>query len=39
MMKLLREKLDRDYVSGWATRLGVTDEWNQIQHRVDADSA
>ena len=39
MMKLLREKLDRDYVSRWAARLGVSDEWSQIQQRVDADSA
>ena len=39
MMKLLREKLDRDYVSRWAARLGVSDEWIQIQQRVDADSA
>jgi hypothetical protein len=39
MMKLLREKLDRDYISRWAARLGVSDEWSQIQQRVDADSA
>jgi hypothetical protein len=39
MMKLLREKLDRDYISRWAARLGVSDEWIQIQQRVDADSA
>jgi hypothetical protein len=35
MMKLLREKLDRDYVTGWAAKLGVADEWALVQQRVD----
>lgn len=35
MMKLLREKLDRDYVAEWAEKLGVTAEWELVCDRVD----
>jgi len=36
MMKLLREKLDRVYVTEWAKKLGISDEWALVQKRVDA---
>lgn len=35
MMKLLREKLDRAYIADWAAKLGVAEEWNLVQKRVD----
>ena len=35
MMKLQREKLDRAYVTEWATKLGVAQEWAAVQKRVD----
>lgn len=35
MMRLLREKLDRDYVTLWAAKLGVDQEWMAVQRRVD----
>lgn len=35
MMKLLQEKLDREYISHWAAKLGVTEEWSAVQQRVD----
>lgn len=35
MMKLLREKLDRDYIEQWAAKLGVTSEWKLVCQRVD----
>jgi hypothetical protein len=34
MMKLLREKLDRAYVTEWAAKLGVAEEWTLIQQRI-----
>jgi len=37
MMKLLREKLDREYVTAWAARLGVVAEWELVRQRVDDD--
>jgi hypothetical protein len=36
MMKLLRQELDRDYITEWATKLGLTAEWQLIQQRVDS---
>jgi hypothetical protein len=38
MMKLLRENLDRDYITEWAAKLRVADEWASVQKRVDAAS-
>jgi len=35
MMKLLQEKLDRAYVTEWAAKLGVAEEWALVQKRVD----
>ncbi|HUQ69873.1 MAG TPA: hypothetical protein VM165_10140 [Planctomycetaceae bacterium] len=35
MMKLLREKLDREYIERWAAKLGVTAEWELVRQRVD----
>jgi predicted nucleotidyltransferase len=35
MMKLLQEKLDRDYITTWAAKLGVTAEWELVRQRVD----
>lgn len=35
MMKLLRERLDREYVNKWAVRLGVAEAWELVQKRVD----
>ena len=35
MMKLLQEKLDRAYVTEWAKKLGVNQEWVLVQKRVD----
>lgn len=34
MTKLLREKLDRAYISQWASELGVTAEWRMILDRL-----
>lgn len=35
MIKLLRDKLDRDYLQTWADRLDVASEWKFVQTRVD----
>lgn len=35
MMKLLREKLDRTYITQWAAKLGVAEEWKLVQKRVE----
>ena len=35
MMKLLREKLDRSYITEWAAKLGIAEEWALVQKRVD----
>ncbi len=35
MIKLLQDKLDREYVAKWAMKLGVSDEWLLVQKRVD----
>lgn len=35
MMKLLREKLEREYIEQWAVKLGVTAEWEKVRQRVD----
>lgn len=35
MMKMLREKLDRDYVFAWAAKLGVSAEWKLVCERVN----
>ena len=35
MMKLLGKKLDRNYVSEWASKLGVSMEWTLAQQRID----
>jgi hypothetical protein len=34
MMKVLREKLDRVYISEWAAKLGVATEWTLVRKRV-----
>ncbi|MBY0328060.1 MAG: hypothetical protein K2Q30_14135 [Gemmataceae bacterium] len=34
MMKVLREKLDRVYISEWAAKLGVATEWMLVRKRV-----
>lgn len=36
MMKILEQKLDRVYVTEWAAKLGVAEEWFLVQNRVDA---
>ncbi|MBX3420040.1 MAG: hypothetical protein KF752_00650 [Pirellulaceae bacterium] len=35
MMKLLRDNLDRSYITQWAAKLGVAEEWALVQKRVD----
>lgn len=35
MMKLLRDDLDRAYITQWAAKLGVAEEWALVQKRVD----
>lgn len=35
MMKLLREKIDRTYITHWAAKLGVAGEWELVRKRVD----
>ena len=35
MMKLLREKLDQVYITEWAEKLGVAQEWTLVRKRVD----
>jgi hypothetical protein len=35
MMKLQGRKLDRDYISDWAGKLGVAEEWAMVCERMD----
>jgi hypothetical protein len=35
MMKLLRDEIDRDYITQWADKLGVAKEWEQLRQSVD----
>jgi hypothetical protein len=35
MMKLLRDELDRVYITQWASKLGVSKEWEMVSRRVD----
>ncbi len=35
ILKISREAIDREYIDGWAQRLGLTDIWSAIQKRVD----
>lgn len=35
ILKISSEKIDRDYISGWAGRLGLTDIWEAVQKRVE----
>ncbi|MDZ4847674.1 MAG: hypothetical protein SGI77_00125 [Pirellulaceae bacterium] len=34
MMKLLQEKLDRDYIGAWSGKLGVSSEWQLAVNRL-----
>lgn len=34
MMKVLQEKLDRSYIADWASKLGVTAEWQLVCDRL-----
>lgn len=34
MMKLLKENLDRDYITRWASILGVSQEWRLVLERI-----
>jgi hypothetical protein len=36
MMKLQGDKLDRDYISDWAGKLGVAAEWTMVGERGDS---
>ncbi len=33
-LKVLAERVDRDYVAMWAARLGLEETWQELQRRV-----
>jgi hypothetical protein len=35
MLRLLQDRLDRTYISQWASKLGVAAEWALVQQRVN----
>ena len=35
VLKVQAERVDRDYISMWATRLGVADIWQDVLERVE----
>lgn len=35
VLKVLGERVDRVYITGWATRLGVEDIWRDVLQQVD----
>ena len=36
ILSIQAEKIDRDYISQWATRLGVPDVWSAVLRRLQA---
>jgi hypothetical protein len=35
VLKVQGDKIDRRYIAGWASRLGVADIWEEIFRRLD----